>query len=127
MDTKLYLTIAAIVLILWGLGFFLIPAELGATFGVPPEPHNIVTGRFLGSVLLGLGVITWFARDFRDWAAARGVLIGLVVVDVVGGIINIWATIQGLFNALAWGSTIVNVLLLLGALYFLFTGSRKAA
>lgn len=127
MNTKVYLTIAAIVLILWGLGFFLIPAELGATFGVPPEPHNIVTSRFLGSVLLGLGVITWLARDFRDWAAVRSVLIGFVVGDVLVTLVNIWATIQGLVNALAWGSTIVNVLLLLGALYFLFTGSRKAA
>jgi hypothetical protein len=57
----------------------------------------------------------------------RGVLIGLVVGDIVGGILNIWATIQGLVNALAWSSTVLYVLFLLGALYFLFTGSRKPA
>jgi len=45
----------------------------------------------------------------------------------VGLLLNLWATFQGLLNAVAWTSTIVYVLLLAGSLYFLVTGSRKAA
>jgi len=127
MDTKLYLTIAAIVAILFGVGFVLIPANVIPLYGVPLEPHVIMNARFFGSALLAWGVITWFARDFQEWAAVRGVLIGGIVGDVVGGLVNIWGTIQGLMNGLAWSSTIIYALLLLGALYCLFTGSRKPA
>jgi xanthine/uracil permease len=127
MDTKLYLTIAAIVAILYGIGFVLIPAEVGTLYGVKPEPNAILNLRFCGSATLAWGVILWFARDFRDWAAVRGVLIGSVVGLVLNGIVNIWGTIQGLMNGVAWSTTIVIVLLLLGALYCLSTGSRKPA
>jgi hypothetical protein len=127
MDSKLYLTIAAILAILYGIGFVLIPGNLLPLYGVPAEPHTVLAIQFFGSALLGVGVIEWFARDFRDWAAVRGVLMAAVVSDVIGLLVNIWGTMQGLLNALAWTTTIIYVLLLLGALYCLFAGSRKSA
>jgi len=77
--------------------------------------------------LLAWGVIVWMARDFREDAAIRGVLIGSIVGDIVGGAVNIWGTIQGLLNGLAWTTTILYILLLLGAIYCLAAGERKAA
>jgi len=127
MDTKLYLTIAAIVAIIYGLGFFLIPGYLVLHYGQPPEAHVVLNIRFFGSLLLALGVIQWLARDVKDWTALRAILIGLVVGDVVGGVTNVWATNEGLLNSLAWSSTIVYILLTLGALYCLYNGPRKAA
>ncbi len=127
MDSKLYLTISAIILLLYGIGFAVIPSELGALYGVPPEPYVLMEARFFGSTLLAVGVITWFARDFADSAAVRAVLIGGLVGYGISALVLIWSTVQGLLNALAWGSTIVNILLVIGALYFLFSGSRKLA
>jgi uncharacterized membrane protein YfcA len=127
MDAKLYLTIASIIAILYGIGFVLIPAEIAALYGLTPDPTAVLSDRFFGSALLAWGVIGWLARDFQDWSAVRGVLIGTAVGDVVGGLVNIWGTMQGLFNALAWSTTILYLLLLLGALYCLSTGARKPA
>ena len=126
MDTKLYLTISAIIAILYGIGFVLIPAKMVELYGVPPEPHAILNLQFFGSALLAWGVITWFARDL-DWAAVRGVLIGGIVGDVVGGLLSVWAIVEGLVNAFGWTSVVIYVLLLVGGLYFLSTGSRKPA
>jgi len=114
-------------LVLYGIGFAAIPADVGGLYGVPPEPHVLMADRFFGSTLLSVGVITWFARDFADWAAVRAVLIGGVVGYGISALVLIWSTVQGLLNTLAWGSTIVNVLLVLGALYFLSTESHKPA
>jgi hypothetical protein len=125
MTVKLYLTIASVVAVLYGLGFVLIPASMVALYGGPMEPHVILNVQFFGSALLALGVISWFAKDFREWDAVRGVLIGIVVTDIVGGLLSIWATITGVLNGLGWSSVIVYVLLLLGALYFLWIGSQK--
>jgi uncharacterized membrane protein YfcA len=90
------------------------------------EPHAILNVQYFGSALLAWGVILWFARDL-DWAAVRGVLIGSVVGDAVGGLLSVWGISQGLVNAFGWTSVVIYVLLLLGALYFLSTGSRKPA
>jgi len=126
-DAKLYLMVAAIIAILYALGFTLFPAYAVVLYGAPAEPHLIFAVRILGSVLLGLGVITWLARDFRDWSAVRTVLIGGVVADVIGAIVTASGTIQGTVNASGWLSTIVDILLGLWALYCLYAGSRKPA
>ncbi len=127
MSAKIFLTISAVLAILYGLGFVLIPASSLAVYGVAPEPHVVLNTQFFGSALLGIGVILWFAKDFRDWDAVRGVLIANVVVDVVGVLINLWGTFQGLLNAMAWSSTIVYVLLLAGSIYCLSIGPSKQA
>ena len=126
MSSKLYLTIAAVLAILYGIGFVLIPAKMGELYGVQPQPNAMLNIQYFGSALLALGVIVWFARDL-DWAAVRGVLIGGIVGDVVGGLLSVWAIVEGLVNAFGWTSVVIYVLLLLGGLYFLSTGSRKPA
>jgi len=126
MSSKLYLTIAAVLAILYGIGFVLVPAKMGELYGVQPEPHAILNVQYFGSALLAWGVILWFARDL-DWAAVRGVLIGSVVGDAVGGLLSVWGISQGLVNAFGWTSVVIYVLLLLGALYFLSPCSRKRA
>jgi hypothetical protein len=56
METKLYLTITAIVAILYGIGFVVIPVELSDLYGVKPgQPNAILNARFFGSALLRLG------------------------------------------------------------------------
>jgi uncharacterized membrane protein YfcA len=127
MNIKVYLTIAAIIAILYGIAFVLIPAEMLQPYGVLPEPHVILAIRLLGSAFLGFGLILWFARDFQDWAAVRGILIASVVGDGVGGLVIAWGTIQGTVNTLGWLNVILYALLVLGALYCLSTGSRKLA
>ena len=127
MDTKMYLTIAGIIAILYGVGFLLIPEQLNVLWGGLSEPHVIYAQRAFAGAALAWGLILWFARDFRDWDAVRGVLIGTIVGLVVVTIASAWATIQGLQNTLSWSNPILGILLLLGALYCLFTGSRKPA
>jgi len=125
MNSKLYLTISAIVLFLYGISFVLFPAEASAPYGVPPEAHFFMEARFFGSALLALSTTSWLARDV-DWLGVRAVLIGAVVGYGISTIVLIWSTMQGLLNQLGWGSTVLNVLLLLGALYCLSAGSRLA-
>lgn len=127
MDTKLYFTIAAIVAILFGVAFLLAPAQVSVVYGLTPNPSSVLSDRFFGSALLAWGVILWMARDFSEAAAIRGVLIGSVVGEIVGGAVNVWGTVRGLFNGLAWTTTILYILLLIGAVYCLAANERKTA
>jgi len=129
MDTRPYLTVTAIVGILYALGFLLIPQTMATFFGNTTEAHAILNIRFCGASTAAWGLIVWFARDW-DRVAVRGVLIGSVVGAALVVIINVWATLQGLLNSNAWGSTIIVGLLLLWGLYHLYdltAGSQKAA
>jgi len=125
MNTKLYLTIAAVVAILYALGFLLIPVQASLFFSGFAEPRAVLNLRFCGAAVLAWGLIVWFARDFRDWQAVRGVLIASVVGLAVDIVINVWATLQGWLNANAWGTTAVLALLLIGGAYQLSIGARK--
>ena len=126
MNAKTFLTISAFVAVLFGLAFVLAPSAAGSVYGVPPEPHTALALQFFGSVLIGIAVVNWFARDFGDWEAVRGVLIANAIADALGGGVNLLGTFQGLMNAMAWTSTIVYALLLIGSLYCLSTGGETS-
>ena len=126
MDSKLYLTIASIVAILYALGFLLIPTTLALFFSGMLEPHETLNLRFGGAADLAWGMILWFARDWNR-EAVRGVLISSAVGLAIIIVVNIRGTVMGLLNSNAWVSTVVLGLLLLGALYFLYANSRKTA
>ncbi len=125
MDTKLYLTTAAIVAFLYALAFLLIPVQASLFFSDFAEPRAVLYLRFCGAAVLAWGLIVWFARDFQGWYALRSVLIASVVGLAVNIVLNVWATLEGWLNAKAWGSTVVLVLLLLGGVYQLWIGPRK--
>ena len=128
MTSRTLLTITAVVAILYGLAFLLVPDTIfDALYGVPSAPHIALYTRFFGSALLGLGVITWFAKDFRSWDAIRGVLIGIAVTTAIGGLIALFAVVTGLSNAMTWTSVVVYALLLAGAVYWLSQGERNSA
>jgi hypothetical protein len=126
MTVRTYLIINAILGILYGLAFVLTPANSLAIYGVAPQPNAILNFQFFGSALLSIGLVLWFAKEFRDWEAVRKILIAVLVGDVVGLVINLRGTFLGLSNAMSWSSTIVYALLIAGALYFI-SGSRNTA
>ena len=125
MNTKLYLTIAAVVAILYALAFLLIPARASLFFSDFAEPRAVLYLRFCGAAILAWGLIVWFARDFQGWYPVRSVLIASVVGLVINIILNVWATVTGWLNANAWGSTVVLLLLLAGAIYQLIVGGLE--
>jgi hypothetical protein len=125
MVLKLYLTIAAVVAILYALAFLLLPVQASLFFSGFAEPRAVLYLRFCGAAVLAWGLIVWFARDFRDSGAVQSVLIASVVGLLANIIINVWATFQGWLTASAWGSTVVLALLLLGGVYELVVGAAR--
>ena len=126
MSAKIFLTINAIVSVVFGLAFLLAPTVAGSVYGVPPAPPTSLALQFFGSVLIAIAVVQWLGKDFRDWDAVRGVLIAGAVGDALGGIVNLLGTFQGLLNGMAWTSTIVYALFLIGALYCLSAGAEAS-
>ena len=126
MNAKTFLTINAVVTVLFGFAFVLAPTAAGAVYGVPPDPHTALILQFFGSALIGVAVVQWLGKDFRDWEAMRGVLIASAVGDVIGLGVNLLGTFHGLLNGMAWTTTIVYAVFLIGCLYCLSTGGEAS-
>jgi len=125
--TKIFLTIAAIIVVLYGVAFLLIPHEFMATYGGPPDRSLAFMGRFFGAALIGLGLVWWFAKDFASWEATRGVLIAGAVATAIMGVVGCLGVLRGVTNAAGWTTVFFNALFFVFAVYCLWRGEAKKA
>ena len=127
MDIRLkrFLAIAAIITLLNGVSYALVPNVLLPNYGIAPSAGAAFGFRLFGAALLTFGLILWFVRESSDWAAIRAVLIGASVGNVVGAVISLWAIFNGVVNGAGWLFVVTYVVLLLGYLASLRAGMRK--
>jgi len=78
-----------------------------------------------GGVLLTLSVILWLAKDFRDDAAVRAVLLGALLGDVVNLVVAAMGTLSGTSNALGWSTVVIYLYGTLGSGYFLVAQTSR--
>ena len=114
------LIINAILTLIYGIGFVLVPAAVWSIYGMTPSPGMSLAGQFFGVALIGIGLVTWFARNVVDSAAQRAIILGLLIADVVGIIVAVLGTLSGVMNAVGWSAVGIYLLLALGYAYFQF-------
>jgi hypothetical protein len=83
MTIKTFFAIIAVLALVHGVGFVLMPEQLAASYGMATSASTLLMARLFGAALLGLGLIFWFARDGSS-ESVRGVLIATIVGDTVG-------------------------------------------
>jgi hypothetical protein len=103
----------------------LAPDQVLANYGIEHSPALALLGRLFGGALLALGVILWLARDFRDEAAVRAVLVGTLVVGVVNLVVAIIGTLAGTSNALGWSTVLIYLFGAVGSGYFLMARTSR--
>ena len=120
MKRSAFMTIAAILALIVGLAFALIPAQLLSIYSITLEPDGEWIARCLGSVFLGVAVTTWLGRNAPQGVALSAIMTGDFVLSVTGLIMAILFAIRGSGNALVWSTTIVYALLTAGFGYYRF-------
>ncbi len=120
MNLKNLLLINAIAALFFGVVFVLLPEQTLAQYGVKFMPKaGIYVGRLFGAALLGIAVISWFARSMGA-EARTSIVLGLLVVNGVGFIVSLLAQLDGVVNNLGWSTVAIYLLLGLGFGYFRF-------
>jgi hypothetical protein len=101
MRPSLALSIGAAFNILFGLPLVLAPAQMLSAFGWPATPNvSLVPARDAGTVLIGVGLIDWFARDAVG-APLRGLLWGNIFIRVAAMAVNGWELAAGIIPTTA--------------------------
>jgi hypothetical protein len=124
MTIRTFFAILAVLSVLFGIGFVLAPTQVLANYGIEHSPALALLGRLFGGALLTLGVILWLARDFRDEAAIRTVLVAALIGDAVNLVVATMGTLSGVVNALGWTTVLIYLFGAAGSGYFLM--ARKA-
>jgi hypothetical protein len=127
MTIKTFFMILAVLAAIHGIGFVLVPDPIASAYGVATSASTRLMAQLFGGALLAWGLIIWFAKDFRDEAAVRGVLIATCIADAVSFIVAAMATLAGTMNAMGWVAVLIYLFSGVGCGYFLTTQSRRLA
>jgi len=119
-----FLSIAALLALLFGLAFLLAPVQTMAMYGVTLDISGQFLARYLGSAFLGLGALNWFARNAKsNDGGVRAIILGGVILSITGFIAALYDALTGPGNNLVWSTVVIYFFLLLGYGYFQFAAS----
>jgi hypothetical protein len=120
MTLKTFMTISAIVALIFGLGFILVPAASLQPYGTSTDTTGLFLGRYFGASLLGLAFINWLTRSAPPSDTRKGLLGGLFANMVLGFVVALYDKFAGTGNAFIWLNVVIYLLLAVGFGYFTF-------
>jgi hypothetical protein len=125
MKLSSFLTIVAVVGVLFGIAFVAAPAETLMQYGITADRYVAFMSRFFGLTLLTVGLIFWFARSVTDPVARRAFLIAGLIGDIIGFVVALQGQLSGLTNALGWLTIVIYGVFALGFAYFQFESKDR--
>ena len=96
MKLKTVLTVSAIYLAVLGVGFMLVPLQIGID-AVPPDasPALIAYLRIFGGPVLGVAALNWLARNAEPSAARNAIILGNIVGFGCVTLMDVWGVFSG--------------------------------
>ncbi len=119
MSFRTVLVIKAIVCLVFGVYLLVAPASLLGLLGASLGAAGSFTAREYGAAMIGMVLLTWFAKDVRASDARGAILLHLLVYDAIGVVITMSVVTAGVLNALGWGIVVVYAFFTLASGYLL--------
>ena len=126
MTIKVFLSIIAVLGLVHGIAFIIVPEQIAASYGLVASASAVLTARLFGGALLAWCAILWSARNWRDESAVRSVLMATCFADAVSLVVVIAGTLAGTMNAMGWVAVLIYLFAAGGCGYFL-TGQKRLA
>jgi len=121
MKLSYLMAVKAVICVVFGIGFVLIPAPMLSLYGVTLNPGGTMMTQLFGAAFILLSILLWFARNAPGSdVALRAIVLAVVVGDTIGFIVALLAQLSGAMNALGWVTVALYLLLALGFGYFQF-------
>jgi hypothetical protein len=124
MTIKTFFAIIAVLALVHGVGFVLVPELVAAGYGMATSASTLLMSRLFGAALLGLGLIFWFTRDGSS-ESVRSVLIATIIGNTVGLVVVIMGTMAGTLNAMGWVAVLIYLFGAAGSAYFVMVRSPQ--
>jgi hypothetical protein len=112
MQLNSFLKIHAVIALLFGIGFILMPATILSFYTtVPVNEIGVFISRLFGSAILTYAAVLWFASDTPDSPAKKAIVKGFFLTMVIAAIVSIHFQLTGPINALGWSTVALYVFL----------------
>lgn len=115
-----YLIVEAI----FGIGFLFVPGLLMDPMGVTLDETSTTFARMVGSLIISLPVLLFFARKSTSSEFKRGVVYCIFIYLLASTIILLITQIKGLMNAMGWSVVILHLVFLLWFGYYLINQGK---
>ena len=99
MKLKLWMALKAIVVVIFAVGFLVIPFFMGSIYGMSFDDVGALMGRLFGVAFLFEAVILWLSKNF-PWPEAQKIVIATVISNVLGFVVSLLATLAGTWLSL---------------------------
>lgn len=111
----------AVVEVVFGIGFVLMPGFLASTFGMDLSPAGTLMVQLFGAAFIFGSIVLWLARNApSSEKALRAIVVAVVVSNAIGFVVTLLASISGVWNALGWLPVGLYLVFGLAFAYFLF-------
>ena len=120
MKLSTLLIINAVVAVLFGIAFMLVPDQVVSFYGVEATATLNYAGQLLGAAFVGFAVLTWSARNANDSTARRAIVLALFIGNAAGFAVALIGQINNVAGALGWSGVAIYLLLAIGYGYFQF-------
>ena len=125
MKLNTFLLVKAIICIVFGIGFAVVPTTVGSIYAITPDPDGLIMTRFFGAAFIGIGLILWFTKN-AEWNILKGITLSLCIADTIGFIVALVGQLSGNVNTLGWINVALWLVFALGLGYFYFLKPNKA-
>ena len=121
MNYRIMLILNAIVVVLFGAFFLILPETALSLFGTEVYVSTLLVARFLGGAMLMSGLFIWFLKDAFDQKTQKNLGITLLGGSVVGFVLSlIGMTSAGVIRTNGWVLLLITVVFSLGYAFLLF-------
>ena len=121
MSYKLMFILNAIVALVLGVVFLLMPESMLGYFDAEAYVATILMGRFFGSAMIALGLLLWFTKDVSDMSMQKWMAISMFASALLGLIVSILGiTSANVMRANGWLAIVIYLLFALGYGFLLY-------
>jgi hypothetical protein len=122
MKFSTFMSIVAVVALIFGLSFLLLPVQTMALYGTNLDVSGQYIARYFGSAFLGISVILWMARYTKPKDdATKGIVLGGFILTLTGFVAALFDKFYGVGNSLVWLTVVLYFLFALGFGYYHFS------
>jgi len=111
MKIRAWMGVKAVVSLITGLGFLLVPAAALLLLGAETDAAGLAISRFFGATMFLVGLILWLTRSVHEAHYLRMLASAVFVGDALAVIVAVRETLSGTINAFGW---------VIAALYLVF-------
>jgi hypothetical protein len=121
MKSKTFLTAHGAIYIVFALALFFVPHLMWPMYGVElNDQYAYFLSQHTSIFLGGIGVISWLLRDIEAGRIAKKFFLALLITNVLGVVITLYAGVKGIFVGFGWSDPAFFALLSVLS-YFQFT------